>query len=123
MIYFYHNIIYIINFIIYNKMSVKYWYYQINAREGLGGFADDVEYQSDNFNSFKDCYKSYINFFPSRHWKNLRHKYEIFVYVNDGVEHINKADDGMLYYDNPETEIGITDYEFDEIIKDITKNN
>ena len=70
----------------------------------------------------KNCFESYINFNPVKYWKNLRHKNEIFVYVNDGVEHINKANDGMLYYDNSETEIGISDSEFDKIINEIKKN-
>ena len=105
-------------------MSVKYWYYQIEAREGTSGFADDVEYKSDMFDSFERCFVSYIKFKPSKHWNNLRHiQSEIIIYVNNDITHITKANDGMLYYDDPEIELGITDCEFDKLIDKINRKH
>jgi hypothetical protein len=47
--------------------------------------------------------------------------YEEFVYVKDGIVHINKAHIGLIYYNNPEIELGITDDYFDKIIEKIQK--
>jgi hypothetical protein len=100
-------------------MSVKNWYYQIKAREGRDGFADDVEYKSDIFDSFEKCFVSYINFKPSKRWNNLRHiQSENIIYNNT---YITKANDGMLYYDDPEIELGITEFEFDNLIDKINR--
>lgn len=103
-------------------MSSKYWYYQINVREGNTGFADDAQYKSQNFNSFEECFKSYVNFKPLQYWTNLRHiQKEIFVFVNDDITHINIARNGILHYDDSEIELGITECEFDKIIDSINK--
>lgn len=103
-------------------MSLKFWYYKINAREGDRGFADDVEFKSKNFDSFEECFKSYIIFNPAKHWRYFRYiQSEDFVYINNNVEHVNKAREGMLFYKNIENELGITDCEFDKIINDINK--
>jgi hypothetical protein len=55
-----------------NPEQIEYWYYKINVREGESGFADDDEYKSNNFNNFEECLVSYVNFNPSKYWKNLR---------------------------------------------------
>jgi hypothetical protein len=98
-------------------MSVKIWYYQINVREGVRGFADNDSYKSRNFDSFEECYCSYIKFNPHSHWQCLRYiSSEDFVYVNDNNEHINNAKGGIIYYINSENELGITECDFEKLI-------
>ena len=48
-------------------MSCKNWYYQIKSREGISGFADDVEYKSDIFDRFEKCFISYMTFNPYKY--------------------------------------------------------
>jgi hypothetical protein len=104
-------------------MSNKFWYYQIIVSEGCAGYANDDEYKSDKFDTFEKCFISYVNFNPSNHWINLRWiQNENFIYVNDDIENVNTAKEGLIYYDNPEINLGITDSDFDKIINKIKKN-
>lgn len=103
-------------------MTAKFWYYQIHAREGESGFAEDVEYRSNHFDSFEECFKSYVRFKPENYWRNLRRVgKEMFVYVKDDITHITEARGGMLYYEDSEIELGITDSEFDRIIEKMSR--
>ena len=96
------------------------WYYKLEVREGCAGWADDNEYTSNNFDSFEECFRSYINFNPYEHWKHLRSiQTEYIVYVKDGAETKNKIFNGMLDYDNSEKDLGISEHHFDELISKI----
>lgn len=96
------------------------WYFKFYVREGQPGCADDDTYTSNVYDSFEKCFRDYIKFNPNKQWRYLRNlSREEFIYANNGIEHINKASDGLIYYDNSELELGISDQLFDKIINDI----
>ena len=106
------------------EKSVKYWYYTINARVGEPGFAESDEYESPHFDSFEKCFRSYINFNPHREFIHLRRiGGQNFIYVNNNVENVNDADGGILYYNNAEVDLGITENKFDKIIETYSNKN
>ena len=99
----------------------KYWYYVISATVGAPGFSESEEYESIHFNSFEDCFRDYAAFQPHTEFYELRRiGSESFIYVNDDEKHVTFAQDGLLFYDNAETELRTTEHEFDNIIETFT---
>ena len=91
------------------------WQFKICVREGAPGWADDEEHKSIWYQSFEECYKAYVDFDPSKWWKNLRYvQTEVICYkCNDQGIH-NFLHSGKLCY-NPKTikcDLGIEESEY-----------
>lgn len=107
------------------KNNNEYWYYEINARTGKPGFADDETYTSEKFNSFEDCYKNYDQFDYNNHWYDLRRIQNEYIYYFDGNKlNINKSTGGLIQFNELFCiyKLGITELEFDIILEKIIIN-
>ncbi|AMN83715.1 hypothetical protein D5b_00290 [Faustovirus] len=102
----------------------KHWQFVYCVSEGAPGFCDSDQYESEWFDSFEKCYRKYLDFDPRKHWSHLRFVFKsVLLYKNGDIIEENPADNGMIYYTEGkiEKDLGITDDEFDNIIKKIEK--
>ena len=106
-------------------MSAKRWYFVIDASEGLPGCADSVTYQSEKYNSFTECYKKYLSFYPAKYWRYLRHvTSECIIFECGEKKTENRVKAGMVYYrtDKIIEDLGIAEEQFDLLIDAIKRN-
>jgi hypothetical protein len=102
----------------------KQWQFAYYVSEGTPGFCDSDQYESEWFDSFEKCYRSYLDFDPHKHWRHLRFvSKSIIRYKNGDTIEENPTDDGLVYYTEGkiEEDLGITDDEFDKLIEKIEK--
>ena len=73
------------------------YYFQVEAREGPPGFADDSVYRSKAYRTLAGAYYSLCDFDPLRHWPHLRHvsKMELWMDDNDKVN-VSTGGDYMI---------------------------
>ena len=94
-----------------------FWYFTIEARKGDRGYADDMliyTYKSPKFQSFAECYESYLAFDRYEYWPYLRSvQREYIVYQHGDTVQKNVVNDGIfLNVKNPEADLGITEKQF-----------
>ena len=94
-----------------------FWYFTIEAREGDRGYADDMliyTYKSHKFQSFAECYESYLAFDPYKYWPYLRSvQREYIMYQHGDTIKNNHVNSGLfLNLKDTETELGITEEQF-----------
>jgi hypothetical protein len=101
---------------------MKYWYFKIKVSEGEPGFCDSSKYNSEKFDSFEKCYKSYLKFDADRYWRHLRFvSSQEIIYVDGDVIHRNEVrHNGKVITDNPLKTLGITKEELIEL--DVIQN-
>lgn len=97
----------------------KKWKFIFKVRAGQPGFADDEEYESKWFTSFKECFFSYLEFNPNEYFSDLRLiQKELIIYNNSDLIIENRASSGVIFYNDSENDLGITETEFDLTITD-----
>jgi hypothetical protein len=99
-----------------NSTIKQSWKYLIEARVGAPGYADDDQYESDEFIDFYKMFDSYLNFNPEKHFRHLRSVQDVYLIYN------NNGDTSKYEWDSIFKKLNdINNFSIDDIINIINK--
>ncbi len=99
------------------------YYFQVNARTGAPGYADDDSYISCRYNTFGGAYGALTSFQPGRQFSHLRRVQGMWIW-QEGMEKVEVHDSNTmmrLIELKDLANLSISEGEFDMIIDSINK--
>ncbi len=94
------------------------YYFQVDARTGAPGYADDDSYISNRYDTFGDAYLELVRFQPEREFDHLRRVQDIWIW-KAGMEKVavHDSDTMMCLIEVKDlAKLGISEGDFDMII-------
>ncbi len=99
------------------------YYFQVNARTGPPGFADDDSYISNRYNTFGDAYGALTSFQPGRQFRDLRRVQGMWIWQKGmGKVEVHESDTarGIIEVEDL-AKLSISEGDFEMIIDSLNK--
>jgi len=97
------------------KISLPCWFFEVDGKDKI---LNNVVFSSDKYVTFEECFRNCINFNPYKHWPNLYEEHTIVTYIDkNNISHKTTYENGLIFYDDIEDDLGITEEQFDKIIE------